>query len=170
MLGTKGLAGDRGWKVSLSALMLWTAACAGSSQFDNAHQEALRDSVAHFLDVYQERSATGARDSLLEMYSEGTLRWVEDGQVRYRSVQDIADALGALPPEARIESVYSDVEILPLAPGTAWVVMGFQSKFVDPTGPTFAFGGTITMVLSHQAAGWQIVAGHASSPRSRGGG
>ena len=90
---------------------------------------------------------------------------MEDGEVRYRSVQEIRDALAQMSPSVRIETVHDDVEIVPLGPGVAWVVMRFRSEFVDSTGPTFSFGGGITMVVEHGPTGWRIVGGHVSSPR-----
>lgn len=146
-------------------------ACAPAPGLDDAHRAAIQDSVADFLEEFRSQSAAGVRGSVLELYvDDASLRWVEDGQVRYRSIRDIADALGNLPPETRIETSYDDVEIMPLAPGTAWTVMRFRSELVDSTGVRFGFGGAITMVLSHRPRGWQIVGGHVSSPRERQGG
>lgn len=144
------------------------AACAPSPGLDNAHRAAVRDSVLNFLATFRGYSEAGAWDSLLALYADTpSFRWVEDGQVRYHSVQEIRDALAGMPPGLRIETVHEDLEVTPLVPGLAWIVMRFRTEFVDSTGPTFSFGGGITMVVEHGSTGWRIVGGHASSLRPR---
>jgi hypothetical protein len=144
------------------------AACSPSPGLDEAHQAAMRDSVVDFLGTFRGHSEAGAWDSLLSLYADTpSFRWVEDGEVRYRSVGEIRDALAGMPPGLRIETTHDDLEVTPLAPGLAWVVMRFQSEFVDASGPMFSFQGGITMVVEHGSTGWRIVGGHASTPRPR---
>lgn len=128
----------------------------------------MRDSVVEFLETFREHSSAGAWDSLLTLYADApSFRWMEDGEVRYHSVDEIGNALANMPPGLRIESVHEDLEVTPLAPGLAWVVMRYQTAFVDSTGPTFSFRGGVTMVVEHGSSGWQILGGHASSPQPR---
>jgi hypothetical protein len=155
-------------KLIVPCVVGWVAACAAAPSLDNAHQAAMRDSVFDFFETYRGYSEAGAWDSLLALYADTpSFRWMEDGEVRYRSVREIREALAGMPPGLRIETVHDDVEVTPLAPGLAWVVMRFQTEFVDSIGPRFSFQGGITMVVEHGSTGWRIVGGHASSPRPR---
>lgn len=143
-----------------------TAACARTPRpLSNTHAAAMRDSVQETLTRFRHYSATRQWDSLVTLYAnDARFRWAENGVVRYRSPSLIREALSSLSSEMRIETTYHDTEIIPIEPGAASVVTLFRTRFVGSAGPSFEFGGAITMTLIHQPAGWRILNGHTSSP------
>jgi hypothetical protein len=151
------------------ALLCTTGCAARPESLTAAHAAAIRDSVHVALDGFRRYSAAGQWDSLLTLYAEGPdLRWVEEGEVKVRSIDQIRAYFTGLPPGMKIETTYRDIEIAPLAPGAASVVTGFETGLVDSTGKKFSFGGMLTMVLVHREGRWQIITGHSSTPGRRG--
>lgn len=153
----------------LSLLLLLSAGCTQPAPGLSAnHAAAIRDSVTAMLESFRRYSAARQWDSLTAMYAaEPGFRWIENGEVRYRSGAEIRQALSSVPATTRIVTSYQDTEILAVAPGIASVNTRFQTRFLDSTAVLFGFGGAISMMLVHRPAGWRIVAGHASAPVPR---
>lgn len=139
-------------------------ACSGQDgRLDAADAAAVREGVQATLDAFLRYSAAGQWDSLVRLYADGPgFRWVEQGEVRYRSIGQIREALGVLAPGTRIETTYRDTEITPLSPSVALVVTHFDTRLGD-----FGFGGVATIVLARRAGRWLLVAGHSSSPEQQ---
>lgn len=148
--------------------LLSAAGCATStSGLFPAQTAAIQDSIRTTLDAFRRHAANRRWDSLAAMYApDSSFRWVENGEVRYRSPEEIRTALARVSATMRIETNYRDTEIFPLAPGIASVLTHFETQFVDST-TFFSFGGAMTMVLMHRAGGWKIVSGHSSAPIPR---
>ena len=133
-----------------------------------AHAAAIRDSIGATLAAYRAASAAGQWDSVLTFYADDPyLRWVEEGKVAADSLADFRREFAGLPAGLRIETEYAGMVIAPLAPGAASVVTGFNTRFVDSTGTRFSFGGTMTVVMVHRGARWQLLTGHSSVPANR---
>ena len=128
----------------------------------------VEDAVASFLDAY--RLAIETRDAALlqTMYvADGRFQWIEDGEVRYGSADDVLAGLASLPADAAIRTDYNGREIVPV--GNAGASVSTRFRTVMGEGPSaFEFGGMMTMVLEEGPAGWRIVSGHTSSPRQPG--
>lgn len=149
----------------VGVLIVVGAACTPADEgLTPTHADAIQDSVRQMLDDFGQYSTAGLRDSVLTFYADTSVfRWVEDGQVRYRSVGEVREALAALPSTVRVRTELENTEIIPLGPGLASVVTGFTTQFVDSTGGGFRFGGVMTMTLVHHQGGWRILNGHSSS-------
>jgi len=129
---------------------------------------AIRQGVQATLDAYHELSAAGKWDALMRLYADDArFRWVTNGTVVARSVEEIHKGLSAQPAGSRAETTYQDVEITLLAPGVAQVATPYQTRLVDAKGGAFTFGGFLTMIFVERADGWKILSGHASSPQRR---
>jgi ketosteroid isomerase-like protein len=128
---------------------------------------AIRKGVQATLDAYRELSAAGRWEELMRLYADDPrFRWVSNGAVETRSVEQLRKHFAALPAGTRVETTYQDAEITPLAPGVAMVTTQFQTRLVDPKGGGFSFGGALTMTLVERPDGWKILNGHASgAPR-----
>jgi hypothetical protein len=145
--------------------LLLATACAGPAQLSPAHGAAMQDSVRSALADLHRHAAASQWHSLLTLYAdEAGFRWVEEGEVKARSVAQTRGDLRRLPPGMRVETTFRDMEVSPLVPGAASVVTGFETSLADSAGTRFSFGGTLTTALVHRAGGWQIVTGHSSSP------
>lgn len=153
----------------LGLLLLVSAACARAAPgLSEAHATAIRDSVTATLEDFRRHAADRQWDSMIAIYAtDPGFRWLENGEVRYRSAAEIRQALAGVPATTRIVTSYRDTEILALAPGIASVNTLFQTQFLDSATTSFRFGGAITMTLLHRPEGWRIVAGHTSAPIPR---
>lgn len=153
----------------LGLLLLLSAGCAQPApQLAAGHAAAIRDSVTMTLEAFRRHSAARQWDSLTAIYdTEPGFRWLENGEVRYRSGAEIRQALSGVPATTRIVTSYQDTEILAVAPGIASVNTQFQTEFLDSTTAGFSFGGAISMTLVHRPEGWRIIAGHTSGPVPR---
>jgi uncharacterized protein YbjQ (UPF0145 family) len=131
---------------------------------------AVRSGVQAALDSYREHAAAGRWDAMLRLYADDArFRWVANGVVEARSVEEIRKYFLALPAGTRVENTYQDTEITPLTPGVAQVLTRFQTRLVDPKGGgSFSFGGILSMTLVDRGDGWRILNGHSSSPIHRG--
>jgi hypothetical protein len=149
-------------------LVIGVVACAapsGEPEFSMAHRAAIVDSVEQRLTAFRATVATMEPDSVSQFYvADSTLRWIEDGVVRYTSRGDIATALREAAPFMHdAQLLYDGTTITPLAPGVASIVTGFAQKFTMPDGTRGGFAGAITAVMVHTAEGWQFQTGHTSS-------
>lgn len=149
-------------------LLVSVAGCASAtSGLPQVHAAAIQDSIRTTLDAFRRHSTNRQWDSLAAMYApDSSFRWIENGEVRYRSAGEIRTAFARLSSTMRIETTYRDTEIMPLAAGIASVLSRFETRFMDST-TSFSFGGAISMVLMHRANGWKIVSGHSSAPIPR---
>lgn len=130
---------------------------------------AVRGGVRAALDSYCEHGAAGRWEAMLRLYADDSrFRWVANGVVEARSVDEIRKHFLALPAGTRVETTYQDPEITPLTPGVAEVLTQFETRLVDPKGGGFSFGGILSMTLVDRGDGWKILNGHSSSPSRRG--
>jgi ketosteroid isomerase-like protein len=134
-----------------------------------AREAATRKGVQATLEAYRELSAAGRWEELMRLYADDPrFRWLSNGRVEARSVEQIRKYFASLPPGTRVETTYQDAEITPVAPGVAMVATLFQTRLVDPKGGGFSFGGALTMTLVERADGWKILNGHASGAAGQG--
>lgn len=162
------------WMRCALALVVCIAAGGGARalQVQEMTQEqaaAVRSGVQAALDSYRELAAAGRWEEMLRLNADDArFRWVANGVVEARSVEEIRKNFLALPAGTRVETSYKDTEITPLAPGVAQVLTQFQTRLVDPKGGGFSFGGILSMILVDRGDGWKILSGHSSSPIHRG--
>ena len=137
--------------------------CGGTKDAGHPPAEDMEEEVANFLRSYL--SAFETRDVALiqTLYvDDGRFQWIEDGEIRYRSSDDILAGLAALPSDAAIRTELNEREITPV--GNAGARISTRFRTVIGEGPTaFEFGGMMTMVLEKGPTGWRIVGGHTSS-------
>lgn len=133
--------------------------------FTDAHRAAIVDSVAETLGAFRVAVAAMDADSVASFYAnDSTFRWIEDGEVRYRSRAEVAAALRAAAPYmGNSQLTYDGTSITAVAPGVASLVTGFAQRFTTPDGETGGFAGAITAVLVHREGRWQFLTGHTSS-------
>lgn len=154
------------------ALAILAAGCAPGDErpLSEPRSTAIEDSVAAFLTTWAEGTEEGGWDRLVDRYADDpSFRWVEDGTVRYRSVEEVRagfESVRAAFSDARTE--FMEPSIASLAPGLAHVVTQFRTTLTREDGSEVRFGGAMTMTLSHTEDGWKVLRGHMSSERERG--
>lgn len=131
--------------------------------------EGLQADVRNFLDDYME--AIGARDSVrvrAALVDDGRFAWIEDGEVRYRSADELLAGLAQLLPGSAIETELMDVTVVPFGDDGAHAWATHRTTFGEGA-DAFSFGGAISFVLERSGDSWVVLGGHTSSPRAQGG-
>jgi ketosteroid isomerase-like protein len=143
----------------------------GCNAPDETRQASTHDTeaeVVSFLASY--RTAIETRDSvsLRTMYvDDGRFAWIEDGDVRYRSADEVLAGLANLPSETVIRTEYGQQQVAEVGDAGALVSAVFRTEIGE--GPSaFEFEGMLTVVLERGPTGWKIVGGVTSSPRADG--
>ncbi len=121
--------------------------------------------VEPFLQTWSEAFVRRDAAAIRALYADdGRLRWVEQGEVRYRSVDEIVQSVAQLP-AGPVSTDLSRITVASVAEGGALVNAAFTTRFGEGD-DAFVFGGFLSLVLERKPAppGWRIVGGHSSSP------
>jgi len=140
-------------------------ACTGPAEQQSLDPTALEAELSEFLATYLTVLENRDLDRLTDLYAPaGRFHWIEDGQLRYRSADEVARGLESLPPDATLRTEFSEQIITALGDRGAVASMRFETVVGDGPG-AFAFGGMMSIALEREGDGWKIVAGHTSSER-----
>ena len=155
-------------KVLTLCVVVGLLGCGGIEDAGQLLVDDMEDEVASFLESYLLALETRDVALLQTLYvDDGRFEWIEDGEIRYRSSDDIVAGLAALPSDDAIRTEIDGREITPV--GNAGARISARFRTVIGEGPTaFEYGGMMTMVLEKGPTGWRIVGGHTSSARQDG--
>ncbi len=151
---------------------VWAGSGCGSdaARLTEAHAAAIRDSVSATMEEFRNLGAASAWEAAGDFYSDSpSFRFYENGELRYKSADDVRAALADLGPGMRVTTEYSETDIEPLAPGLAQLRSRFESTLSGEGGFEVSYGGAVTMLWVHETGGWRILSGHSSAPVPRGG-
>ena len=127
----------------------------------------LKNEVAAFLDGYLAAIASRDAAKIRKAYiADDRFVWIEDGKVRYRSVDDVLSSLAAFPADSPIRTELSDLAVVALGQGAAHAWASFKTSVGEGRGG-FSFGGAISFTLERDGNSWRVVSGHTSSPARR---
>lgn len=156
-------------RAALLGLALALGACPAPGGADPAASDpVLMAEAREFLADFRSAFAAADPGKIRALYvTDDRFRWLEDGETRYSSVDDILAGLAALPPGAQMETEYGEPRIMILSSRLASVETGYASTFGDPSAGGFSFSGMTSMLLEKGDAGWKVVSGHTSSLRAR---
>lgn len=148
----------------LACLLMSTCGC---DEIDRPDPPDPRVGAEEFLDAYLDAVAVRDTAALRSMYAgPDRLVWIEEGEVRYRSADEVFRSLDQFPPGASIETELEPPALAELSGGGvhAW---GSFTTTVTGEGSSYSFGGLMSVVLEPTESGsWRIVGGHVSSPPS----
>jgi len=156
--------------IAVLATSATSAACAHARrELSPSGAAEVQAGVSQTLALLQRYWAARQWDSLVTLYADDArFRWIENGQVRYRSRAAIRSGLSSLPPGMRLETTYRDTEITAISPDIASLATRFETRMTDSASARgFTFGGAITMTLIKQSGAWRILEGHTSAPVER---
>ena len=131
-----------------------------------AYGQSIEDEVGGFLTMYM--AAVGARDAeqiRASIVSDGRFAWIEDGEVRYRSAEDLLASLAQFPASSSIHTELTDLVVVQVGDSAAHAWARFRTTVGSGPGG-FSFGGAISFVLELQEERWTLLGGHTSAPRS----
>ena len=135
----------------------------------DAHSDAIADSIRSMLTAWSEGTRQESLDRLADRYADDPrFIWVEDGRVRYRSVDAIREAVESLKTQFSSERTeFIEPSTTPLAPGVAHVATRFRTTLRRESGSEIRYGGAMTMTLIHTDEGWKMLSGHTSTQQTR---
>ena len=123
--------------------------------------EAVSALVEGYLQAIAARDTAEIRRSYV---NDDRFVWIEDGQVRYRNVDQVIAGFASIPAASPIRTELTDLTIVWLGSSGAHAWATFKTSI--GTGPrAFSFGGAISILAEHVDGTWKIVGGHTSSPR-----
>lgn len=166
MKRARGVAGARCPSLLVAVL---AAGCANGGTGERDDPVTLETEIERTIDAYV--AALTARDveALRDLYlSDGRFVWIEDGEVRYRSAEEVIAALSAFPVEMAIRTTLSDLTIVPAGENAAHAWARFETEIGEGE-DAFSFSGSLSFVFERSDDGWRILGGHTSSSRPRGG-
>ena len=146
--------------------LLSTVGCSGSPPMERQETAVeVRNLVEGYLDLVEARDTSAIRDLL----DDGDpFVWIEDGRLRYRSVDQVLDGLAAFPAESRPRTELDGLTVAPLGPGGAHAYARFTTTVGQGPG-SYSFGGVISFLAERVEGEWRIAGGHVSSGRGDGG-
>lgn len=119
------------------------------------------------LERYGLAVSQGDAAGLRDMYVlDGRFTWIEDGEVRYRSPEEVLEALASLGPDMPVVTDFGEIGTALVRDVAAHAWVPFTTTIGEGAG-AFQFSGMLSFVLERNGDQWRIVGGHTSSERAR---
>lgn len=158
---------ERAVRAGLFLLVLTLRVIASTTPEIPASATAARQELHTFLERWNDAMAAQDTSTIRASYvADDRLRWFEDGALRYRSAEEILNALLQFPPGTRVLTTLSEIEAERLAPNLIHGSAHFRTRVMMP-GQTFEYAGVFTLVIERADAGWRFLRGHTSTIRAR---
>jgi uncharacterized protein (TIGR02246 family) len=93
--------------------------------------------------------------------------WLEDGEPRYRSADDIVRAYASIPKELAFTHTLQDIHIVPISSDAAWAHLATSTKIEQSGRVVSEFTGVVLMIVRREVDGWRIHAAHSSTSNPR---
>ena len=140
--------------------------CSQSGSNKSEQINVIRDAFAE----YETLLNSGNYEGLLRFYADDPrFSWMEDGQVKYSSLDEIASALKQLAQFGPGRFEYGEPDIMLLCSDVASLSTTFRTTFGEVGKGGFSFSGALTATLIETSSGWRFLVGHTSTERTRGG-
>jgi hypothetical protein len=91
--------------------------------------------------------------------------WLEDGEVRYQSPDDVVAALASFPPGLEFTHELTSVRIVPVTDTAAWAQIVSATQIRQSEQVVSDFNSVVLMLVQRDESEWRIVAAHTSSAR-----
>jgi len=119
--------------------------------------------IGEYLNAISERDTAAVRGFYV---SDDRFVWIEDGETRYRSPDDVLEGMAALPVGVPLHTDASELSVAVVTDEVVHVYGPFTTTVGN--GPdSYTFGGAISFILLRHGYSWRIVGGHTSAPRVR---
>ena len=138
--------------------------CNNSSSNKSEQINEIRKAFAE----YESLLNSGNYEKLLNFYADDPrFLFMEDGQVKYSSSNEIKNALDQLAQFGPGNFEYEEPDIILLCSGVAMLSTTFKTTFGKVGKGGFSFSGALTATLIKSDLGWQFLVGHSSTLRKR---
>jgi len=152
--------------VACAALIAAVSCQSGAPALDPAREAAIAAEIRAAFDEYTRSLNDGDFGRALQFYADDRrFRWVEDGEVRYRSRDEVAKGFAQLADLGAATFEHAPPEIVVLGPDSAILLTSHTTTLgVDRLLPV-SFSGAITITLVRTRSGWRFLSGHTSTAR-----
>ncbi|MFN0133387.1 MAG: YybH family protein [Phycisphaerales bacterium] len=114
--------------------------------------------------AFEARDLDGVRSVLAD---DDRFVWLEDGEPRYRSADEIVRAYAGFPKELAFTHTLRDIRIVPISNDAAWAHLATSTKIEHSGRVVSEFTGVVLMIARRDATGWRIHAAHSSTSKPR---
>lgn len=140
----------------------------GSSQTSSTNLTQVEGDVRSLLnrwtDAFEARDLDRVRSVLT---TSPQFVWLEDGEPRYRSVDEIVKALASFPPGLKFTHTLGDVKIVPMSNDAAWAEVATTTQIEQGGRVVSEFTSLVLMILQRDEVAWRIHAAHTSTSKPR---
>lgn len=153
--------------IIIASLSVLTAGCrTPASQHPAIDEQRVQENVRAVLDrwvqSFESRNEAAVRSVLTE---DDRFVWLEDGEARYQSVDEVVAALASFPPGLRFAHQLTSVRIVPMSKSAAWAQLATLTEIRHGEQLVSEFAGAVLMLVRHEHGEWRIVAAHTSTTK-----
>ncbi len=145
----------------LAVALVAVAGAEGRAAAADEVDSAVRAALERFVEAVN----SGDLEAVIPFYAEDrSFFWIEDGAVRYRSQEEVAEAYAGL--EETFESFrigLHDMRVVPLAAGAASVGVLFHQEMTTASGSRIELEGAILATMVERDGAWKFLTGHTST-------
>lgn len=124
----------------------------------------VQDLLDRWKRAFEARDLDGVRSVLAD---DDRFVWLEDGEPRYGSADDIVRAYAAFPKELSFTHTLRDIRIVPISNDAAWAHLATSTKIEHSGRVVSEFTGVVLVIIRRDANGWKIQAAHSSTSKPR---
>lgn len=91
--------------------------------------------------------------------------WLEDGEARYQSADDVVAALASFPSGLQFLHELTSVRIVPISDDAAWAQLTTTTEIRQGERAVSEFTGVVLLLAQRDNGEWRIIAAHTSTTR-----
>lgn len=153
--------------ITIAALVIFTTGCehcrSRHSAVNTEHVERdIRALLDRWVQSFESRDEIAIRSVLAD---DERFVWLEDGEARYQSVNDVAAALASFPPGLQLSHELTSVRIVPMSDSAAWAQLGTTTEIRQGEQVLSEFTGAVLMLVQRDNGEWRIIAAHTSTTK-----
>lgn len=155
--------------ISLLAATIFAIGCRDRSTQRSLSNPAqverdVKDMLDRWVHAFESRDSDAVRSVLA---GDDRFIWLEDGERRYQSAEDVVRALAGFPRGLTISHALRDVRIIPISDDAAWAELATSTRIQQNAHVVSDFASVVLMVAQRDRSGWRITAAHTSSTKPR---
>lgn len=151
----------------IAALAIFTTGCENCPLRQSLANPAplevdVRALLDRWIQSFESRDEAAVRSVLAD---DERFVWLEDGEVRYQSANDVVAALASFPPGMQFSHELTSVRIVPMSDSAAWAQLGTTTVIRQGERAVSDFTGVVLILAQRDNGEWRIIAAHTSTTR-----
>lgn len=128
-----------------------------------AHVEGeVRTLLDRWIESFESRDEMAVRSVLAD---DDRFVWLEDGEVRYQSADDVVAALATFPPGLGFSHELTSVRIVPMSDAAAWTQLVTTTEIRQGERVVSGFTSVVLMLVQRDEREWRIITAHTSTAK-----